>query len=143
MKTILAFGLMLFFNSCQPRNENEPEGCQPPVSLVAQSSCESGYQGTLLIASDYSETSKGSMLFEVFPQKDTLSDDINVKSAWKNGSNQHERILISDAVIGNAPKFLVQVSLNCSGTDLKSKYFAFVKRPAANPACFVWQQQNK
>ncbi|RZM08097.1 MAG: hypothetical protein EOO88_50730 [Pedobacter sp.] len=142
MKTILGLGLILLFNSCQPRNKNELERCQPPMSLVAQSTCESGYQGTLLIASDYEETSGGSMLFEVFPQKDTLSSDTNLTSAWKNGSNQHDRILISDAVIGNAPKFLVQVSLNCSGTDLKSKYFAFVKRPAANPACFVWSQQK-
>ncbi|MRS59879.1 hypothetical protein [Larkinella terrae] len=142
LKTIGAFGLLLLFTACQPKNEQEPEACQAPMSLIAQSNCESGYQGTFLIASDYKETTEASILFEIFPQKDTLSNETNVKSAWKNGSNQHDRILISDSVIGNSPKFLVQVSINCSGTELKSKYFAFVKRPAANPACFVWRQVN-
>jgi hypothetical protein len=142
MKTIFILGLLVLFNSCKSSDTNEPGVCQPPMSLLAQSTCDSGYQGTFLIASDYkySKMPEGSMLFEVFPQKDTSSSDINVK-AWKNGSNQRERILISDAVIGNAPKFLVQVSINCSGTELKSKYFAFVKRPATDRGCFVWQQQ--
>ncbi|MRS61646.1 hypothetical protein [Larkinella terrae] len=142
MKTIVAFVFILLLNACQSGKEQEPEACQPPLSLIAQSNCESGYQGTYLIASDYKETTGASILFEIFPQKDTLSNDISVKSAWKNGSNQHERILISDTVLGNSPKFLVQISINCSGTELKSKYFAFVKRPAANPACFVWRQVN-
>ncbi|WP_460674413.1 hypothetical protein [Larkinella ripae] len=142
-KILGTFGLKVLFNACQPRNVQEPEACQPPLSLIAQGNCESGYQGTFLIASDYQETTGASILFEIFPQKDTLSNDINVKSAWKNGSNQHDRILISDTVIGNSPKFLVQVSINCLGTERKSKYFAFVKRAAANPACFVWEQVNK
>lgn len=142
MKTLLALGLMLLFSSCQPKEKTEPEVCHPPLSLVAQASCESGYPGTLLIASDYKEYSEASILFEVIPQKDTLINEINVKAAWKNGSNQHDRILVSDAVIGNAPKIVVQVTINCTGTELKSKYFAFVKRPAANPACFIWQQQK-
>lgn len=142
MKTILTLSLMVLFNACQRSNQNEPLSCQPPLTLLAQSNCESGYQGTYLIASDYKDNPESSMLFEVFPQKDTLSNDIKVK-AWKNGSNQHEKILIDDAVIGNAPKFLVQVSIICSGRELKSQYFAFVKRPAAKPSCFVWRQQNQ
>jgi hypothetical protein len=142
MKTILTLSLMVLYNACQTSDQNEPVSCQPPLSLIAQSSCESGYQGTYLIASDYKDNPESSMLFEVFPQKDTLSNDIKVK-AWKNGSSQREKILVSDAVIGNASKFLVQVSIICSGKELKSGYFAFVKRPASNPSCFVWRQQNK
>ena len=143
MKTIFILGVLALFHACKSRDTNEPGICQPPRSLLAQSPCQSGYQGTFLIASDYKykDTPEGSMLFEVFPQKDTLSSDVHVK-AWKNGSNQHERILVNDAVIGNAPKFLVQVSINCSGRELKSNYFAFVKRPAPDRGCFVWQQQK-
>ncbi len=140
MKNLVYASLVFLFCTCKPVAET-PLVCQPPTTLVAQATCESGFQGTLLIASNYQQTSSTtSMLFEVFPQKDTLSSNLNVK-AWKNGSNQFDRILISDDIIGNAPKFLAQVTINCSGTEYRSKYFAFVKRPAANPACFVWRQQ--
>ncbi|MEZ0540383.1 hypothetical protein [Fibrella arboris] len=123
--------------------DSQASPCQPPTQLVAQAPCESGYAGALLIASAYKETDYTSFLFEVFPQKDTLSNDLSVR-AWKNGANTHERILISDDVLKDAPKFLVQVSLTCgTGKEYKSQLFAFVKRPGQIPACYVWGRQHQ
>lgn len=117
--------------------------CRPPARLLAQAPCESGYPGVLLIASDYDESSFTSFIFEIFPQKDTLSNDLTVR-AYKNGANTHERFLVGANVLNDSPKFLVQVTLNCGmGKEVKSAYFSFVKRPSANPACFVWGRQTQ
>jgi hypothetical protein len=119
---------------------NGPEEvvCQPPTTLIAQAPCESGYSGVLLVASGYSSNSPIQFIYNIFPQKDTLSNDVS-KSAYANASN--ERFIVSDAVLKDAPKFTVRVTINCNGRD-EGLYFSFVKRPAANPSCYVWALQK-
>ncbi|QJD80541.1 hypothetical protein [Spirosoma rhododendri] len=124
---------------CQSK-EPATESCQPPQTLIAQAPCESGYPGVLLIASDF-ESESSPFLFEVFPQEDTLSNNLSVR-AYKNGADTRERFLVDAAVLKNAPKFIAQVSLNCQGKERKSAYFAFVKRTTSNPGCYVWAQQR-
>lgn len=135
---VLPIFLSALFVACNVEKGEPASDCQPPTMIVAQAPCESNYPGAYLTASGFA--GNGSLLFEIYPQKDTVSNDLNVKR-WTNGSSQRERIVITDAVLGNAPKFLVRTTINCSGTDRKSKYFAFVKRPVANSPCFVWAQQ--
>lgn len=120
-------------------NMPEEADCTPPTTLVAQAPCESGYAGVLLIASGYKGDRPMQFIYSIFPQKDTLSNDVT-KSAYANASD--ERILISETVLKDAPKFVVQATVNCTGKDRPSMYFSFVKRPSANSACYVWARQK-
>lgn len=147
MKTLLLQGLYTLTLSglaltCRPDATTEPvaDACQPPRSMAAQAPCESGYPGVLLIASDF-ESESSPFLFEIFPQKDTLSRDLSVK-AYKNGASTRERFLVSATVLQDAPKFIARVSLNCQGKERNSDYFAFVKRATSNSGCYVWAQQK-
>jgi hypothetical protein len=110
--------------------------------MVVQAPCESGYPGALLIASDFSTGASGSLLFEIFPQKDTLSNDLSVRG-YKNGATTRERLLVGTDVLNDAPKFVAQVSLTCDGKERKSPYFSFVKRNTGNPDCYVWALQKQ
>ncbi|CCH02132.1 hypothetical protein FAES_4132 [Fibrella aestuarina BUZ 2] len=126
---------------CKNTTDTEPATCSPPATLVAQAPCESGYTGVLLIASDYKRTTgPNQLVYSIYPQKDTLSDDYT-KSAYANFSD--DRIIISETVLKDAPKFAVQVTINCSGKLVESQFFAFVKRPTASPGCYVWALQKK
>ena len=117
----------------------KPVACLPPTSLIAQAPCESGYPGALLMVSGHDRNTPRQFIYTVFLQKDTLSNN-STTITYQNASD--ERIIISETILGNAPKFLVQVSINCDGKDRPSQYFAFVKRVAANPACYVWARQK-
>ncbi|MEZ0610687.1 hypothetical protein ACAW74_19390 [Fibrella sp. WM1] len=145
MKTAQRFLLITMVTAalagCKKTTETEPGMCVPPSTLVAQASCQSGYSGVQLIASDYND-SDGSMqfIYYIYPQKDTLSSDIS-KASYANASN--ERIIIDEAVLNNAPKFAVRVTVNCNGRDVGSPLFAFVKRPTASPGCYVWALQKQ
>lgn len=126
---------------CKNTTPTEPDACYPPLTLTAQAPCESGYTGVLLTASDYKRTTgPNQLIYYIYPQKDTLSDDYT-KVKYANASN--ERIIISETVLADAPKFAVQVSVNCSGKLIESQFFAFVKRPAASPGCYVWALQKR
>lgn len=142
-QSVLSFLLVTVFLSNCTKNSNEPPvaACQPPTTLVAQAPCESGYPGTLLIASDYKGGSTIQFDYDIFVQKDTLASDLTT-SSYRNASN--ERILIADAVLKDAPKFVVKVSTNCGGGQNDPyRYFAFVKRPSANSSCYTWAQQKQ
>lgn len=128
------------FMNCQPKNEPQQTDCQPPTTVVAKASCESGYPGVQLLASNYRVGSVLQFDYNVFLQKDTLSSDVTT-SSYRNASG--EQIVIAESVIKDAPKFIVQVSVTCgSGTVYPSRYFSFVKRPAADAGCYIWGQQK-
>ncbi|MVM41407.1 hypothetical protein GO730_33120 [Spirosoma sp. HMF3257] len=132
--------VLILLVSCQSKNEPQQIDCQPPATLIAKAPCESGYPGVQLVASSYVAGSATQFIYRIFVQKDTLSSDL-IKSSYANASN--EQIIISDTILKDAPKFVAQVSINCgTGKDYPSKYFAFVKRPATNPGCYVWALQN-
>ena len=144
MKTVLSITLFLvstLFTNCR-KSASDPQMavCQPPATLVAKAPCESGYPGALLIASEYQGNASNQLIYDIYVQKDTLSNDLT-KSTYKNASN--ERIIISETILQNAPKFVVQVSINCSGKDAPSQLFAFVKRPTASTGCYVWALQKQ
>ncbi|MVM31445.1 hypothetical protein GO755_15475 [Spirosoma sp. HMF4905] len=144
MKTIQFFVssciIGLFLNSCQSKNEPLQTNCQPPATLIAKAPCESGYQGVQLVASNYVGSTEMQFVYNIFVQKDTLSGDLT-KSSYANASNQ--QIIISETILKDAPKFVAQVTINCNGKELASRYFAFVKRPATNTGCYVWALQNQ
>ena len=139
---LIAILITATFTRCDlTGTDPKPVACLPPTNLTAQAPCESGYPGALLTVSGYEGTMPRQFIYTVFLQKDTLSNDIsNLANKWGNASN--ERIIVPDAVVKDAPKFIVQVSINCDGKDRPSQYFAFVKRVAANPACYVWARQK-
>ena len=143
LKSLLLIGLLTLTLADCKKTTNEPEAaCQPPATLVAKATCESNYSGALLIASDYKLGSSPQFEYQVFVQKDTLSNDISVnKSSWANASN--DQIVVPEKVLLNAPKFVVQVIILCSGKMQSSKYFAFVRRPVANSSCYVWALQKQ
>lgn len=133
--------LTLLLADCKKDNSPVASACTPPAMLTAQAQCESGYSGALLMAKDYQLSTSTQFEYQVFIQKDTLSGDIsNASNKWSNASN--ERIIVPDAVLKDAPKFLVRVIINCRGTLIPSGYFAFVKRPIANSNCYVWGRQT-
>lgn len=133
--------LTAVFAECKKENVAEAGVCQPPATLVAQAPCESGYSGVQLTASNYKDSDgSNQLIYSIYPQKDTLASDFT-KAAYANASN--ERIIISETVIGNAPKFAVRVTVNCDGKDVPSQFFSFVKRPAANSGCYVWAVQKQ
>lgn len=137
---LAAFLSSIVLGGCDLTNNDPKEiPCQPPTTLIAQVPCESGYPGALLVASGYTGNLSMQFIYYIFPQKDTLSNDVT-KSAYANASN--ERFIVSDAVLKDAPKFTVRVTVNCSGKDVPSQYFSFVKRPAANSSCYVWAIQK-
>ncbi|QDK81386.1 hypothetical protein EXU85_23355 [Spirosoma sp. KCTC 42546] len=139
--TVIVLILLVLFVSCQSKNDPQQIGCQPPATLIAKGPCESGYPGAQLVASNYSGGSATQFIYSIFVQKDTLSSDL-AKSSYANASN--EQIIISEAILKDAPKFVVLVSINCgTGKDYFSRYFSFVKRPTANPGCYVWALQNQ
>ena len=146
MKLARSFFIPLLVTSlladCKKPNTTDPQAtsCQPPVTLMAKAPCESGYPGAMLTASDYQSGPETQFIYYIFLQKDTLSNDIT-KSSYANASNDH--ILISETVLKDAPKFVVLVTINCSGKDNPSQYFSFVKRATTNPACYVWARQNQ
>lgn len=132
--------IVALLGGCQKKDEPQATNCQPPTTLVAKAPCESGYPGAQLVASNYVGGEFTQFIYYIFVQKDTLSSDLT-KSSYANASNQ--QIIISEAVLKDAPKFVVQVTINCDGKDLPSRYFAFVKRPTANSGCYVWALQNQ
>ncbi|WP_080058110.1 hypothetical protein [Spirosoma aerolatum] len=145
MKTTLPlplFLVILLLTGCHKTDNTDPQTavCQPPTTLVAQAPCESGYPGALLISSNYQGNSSGQLIYDIYVQKDTVSNDLT-KSTYKNASN--ERIIISETILQNAPKFVVQVSINCNGKDRPSQFFPFVKRPTASSGCYVWALQKQ
>lgn len=139
------FLLILLFiglTNCKRADNTPTTQCVPPTSLIAQGSCESNYPGVLLQSTGYEVDDMTQFIYSVYPQKDTLSSDLTVK-AWANASN--ERIVVPETVIGNSPKFVARVSVNCSptGADVFSMYFTFIKRPANSPGCFRWVLQKQ
>ena len=131
------------FADCKKNGSNDPQAttCQPPTMMVAQASCESGYPGALLTASNYKGVTP-QFDYKIFLQKDTLSSDLTT-SVYENASN--ERIFIAETVLKTAPKFVVKVYIHCSTSpqqDSSPAYFAFVKRPTANLNCYSWVQQK-
>ncbi|GAB4029015.1 hypothetical protein [Spirosoma gilvum] len=141
LRITLLWASILFITDCkQATNDPQTTGCQPPATLVAQAPCESGYPGALLVASDYQGNSSNQLIYDIYVQKDTLSNDLT-KSTYKNASNN--QIIISETILQNAPKFVVQVTLNCGGKDYPSPVFSFVKRPTASSGCYVWALQKQ
>ena len=141
LRSILnAVTLCATFARCQTKNEPQQTDCQPPTTLIAKAPCESGYPGAQLVASNYRGGSLTQFVYNIFVQKDTFSSDLT-KISYANASN--EKIIISDAILKDASKFVVQVTINCNGKELPSNYFAFVKRPAANSGCYVWALQKQ
>ena len=137
---LVAVFITVTFTGCDlTRTDPKLVTCLPPTNLIAQAPCESGYPGALLVVSGYEGTMPRQFIYTVFLQKDTLSNN-SATITYQNASD--ERILIDETVLGNAPKFTVQVSINCEGKDRPSQYFSFVKRVAANPACYVWALQR-
>ena len=138
----LFFLLFIGLTACKKPEKVPATLCQPPTSLIAQGSCESNYPGVLLQSTGYEVEDMTQFIYSVFPQKDTLSSDLTVKG-WSNASN--DRIVVPETVIGNSPKFLARVSINCSptGADVFSMYFTFIKRPATSPGCFRWVLQKQ
>ncbi len=135
-----AFTISLTFSACQTQTEPPQTDCQPPTTVVAKAPCESGYPGVQLLASNYRVGAVLQFDYNVFLQKDTLSSDVTT-SSYRNASG--DQIVITEAVLKDAPKFIVQISVNCgTGKDYPSRYFSFVKRPAADAGCYVWAEQN-
>ncbi|GAB3955343.1 hypothetical protein GCM10028805_42690 [Spirosoma harenae] len=132
--------VIVWLSGCQKKDDPQATNCQPPTTLVAKAPCESGYQGAQLVASNYTAGSSTQFIYYIFVQKDTLSSDLT-KSSYANASN--ERIIIDQTILKDAPKFVVQVTINCNGKDLPSRFFSFVKRPTANSGCYVWASQNQ
>lgn len=137
---LLLFLFAIGLTNCKKVDNIPTSQCQPPSSLVAQGSCESGYPGVLLVSTGYEATDRTQFIYSVYPQKDTLASDLTVKG-WANASN--DRIIIPETIISNAPKFVARVSVNCNGKDVFSTYFTFIKRPASSPGCFQWVLQKQ
>ncbi len=140
---LLIILLAVVSTNCK-KNTEEPAAvsCQPPKTLVAKAPCESNYSGVLLLASDYKLGSSAQFEYDVYAQKDTISNDISANNtSWANASN--DQIVVPEKVLLNAPKFVVQVKILCSGKLQSSNSFAFVKRPVANSPCYVWALQKQ
>jgi hypothetical protein len=121
--------LPLLLADCKKDNIPTASTCAPPTMLTAKAQCETGYAGALLKASGYTGSTM-QFEYQVYVQPDTVSNDISPsKNAWANASN--EQIIVPDAVVKNAPKFVVRVLVNCSGKLVPSRTFAFVKRDVA------------
>lgn len=130
----------LVFIGCQPQSDPQQTDCQPPTTLIAKAPCESGYPGIQLVASNYRVGSVLQFDYNIFLQKDTLSSDVTT-SSYRNASG--EQIIIAESVLKDAPKFVVQISVNCgTGKDYQSRYFSFVKRLVPNSTCYVWAEQT-
>lgn len=123
--------------------DNEELTCQPPANLIAQSPCESNYPGALLIASGHQPATGVQFEYQIFVQKDTLSNDVSPgRTTYGNASN--ERIIIPESALKDAPKFIVGVLLNCPFIPKQQSgpvYFAFVRRPSTT-SCYVWARQK-
>lgn len=141
-RTLTTCALLVALANCQKPADPAAATCQPPTTLAAQSSCQSGYSGTLLIASGYQINSMTQFEYHIYPQPDTVSSDVSIRTnKWANASN--ERILVPDTVLRNVPKFLVRVTINCGmGQVLQAPVFAFVKRPGTTSGCYVWALQK-
>lgn len=143
LKSLLLVVLLTLTLADCKKTPDEPQttSCQPPATLVAKATCESNYPGALLLASDYKLGSSSQFEFQVYVQKDTLSNDISAdRSSWANASN--DQIVVPEKVLLNATKFVVQVSILCSGKK-QSAYFSFVRRPVPNSSCYVWALQKQ
>ena len=138
--SLLLFLVAIGLTECKKADTIPTDPCQPPTSLAAQGSCESGYPGVLLLSTGYEVKEMAQFIYSVYPQKDTLFSDLTVKG-WANASN--DQIIVPETVIGNAPKFVARVSINCKGKDVFSMYFTFIKRPASSPGCFRWVLQKQ
>ncbi len=142
-RTFLLIPVAALLFTCSKTDINQPLVCQQPTTAIAQGPCESSYaDGVLLKVSGYDAAGQSRQFtYSVFPQRDTTSGDLTV-SGYGNASN--DQIIIPLAKLNNAPKFVVTVSMYCDGiaAHTGSSNFAFVKRPTANPACYVWALQK-
>ena len=131
--------------SCSKTDTAQPAVCKQPTMLVAQAPCESGYADAVLLKASGYTTSPGELSqfdYTIYPQKDTLSSDLT-RASYQDSSD--DRLLIPLSKINDAPKFVVVVSMYCHSTNANPVYtsFAFLKRPTANPACYVWALQKQ
>lgn len=124
---------------CQ-NTEVERDECQPVMAVKVEDPCSSVYTGLTLVASGYKIPFETAFRWHVYPQKDTLSNDVTPSKGWLDQGQ--ERILVSDTIIKNAPKIVVQISMTCQGKTVESLYFPIVKRKTSNPSCDVWRPQK-
>ena len=137
--TLSAVCLIALITGCQT-TEVEQDECQPVTAVTVEDPCSTVYTGLTLVASGFKVPKETAFQWYVYPQKDTLSNDVTQSRGWL-GQGQ-ERILTPDTVIKNAPKIVVQVRLLCRGKAIESLYFPIVKRKTSNPACDVWRPQK-
>ncbi len=132
------------FFACKSVEKDEPIVCQQPTMAIAQGPCENSYaDGVLIRVSGYDSGGQPRQFtYSTYPQKDTTSSDLT-KSGYSNAST--DEIIIPLAKLNNAPKFMVTVSMHCDGIASHTgvSVFAFVKRPTANAACYIWALQKQ
>ncbi len=145
LELVMTIALASSLLTCKKTDSDQPVVCQQPTTLVAQAPCESGYAEVVILkASGYSRPpdNLAQFTYQFYPQKDTLSSDLTV-SSYANASN--DQITVPLTKLNNATKFVVVVSMNCDGLAAHAgpTAFSFVKRTAANPACYVWGLQQR